>query len=353
MTIDEIIGSLSLERFSTYKNSVFNGTTDNECLGIYLWNKQIASVFLPALQVLEVSLRNAIYQAKITYETEQIEKNHPQNQWANLKNNIDRKWFISAMTKANNEKSYRQIQVADKKITEEGKSKTPENYIAKLTFGFWVSLVDKKFNAPTATYLKLWPHLTNKVFPHALSNQGTQLSIRRIGDDLRDMNELRNRLSHHEPLWKTKTTYNFEQAINKIVRDYKKCLTLIHWINPSNLKLLSIIDNNDKMRDLCNIHSLWKNKQLPNGVDTLPSIDIEKFSWHILMNSRLEGKIINIDIPSGYSMIDCTTEGKKFIAKNTNFHRCISQFSVNDIVTFEPNSITSGSHPQATEIKRK
>lgn len=78
-------------------------------MGIYLWNKQIASAFLPALQILEVSLRNAIYHAKIQYEEDEIERNYPRDQWSALKNAIDRKWFITVMTAANNAESYRQI----------------------------------------------------------------------------------------------------------------------------------------------------------------------------------------------------------------------------------------------------
>ena len=60
MTIAAILDSISQHRFATYQSSVFNGATPEECLGIYLWNKQLAGAFLPALQVIEVSLRNAI-----------------------------------------------------------------------------------------------------------------------------------------------------------------------------------------------------------------------------------------------------------------------------------------------------
>ncbi|MCX2195221.1 Abi family protein [Pantoea agglomerans] len=64
MTIAAILDSISQHRFATYKSSVFNGASEEECLGIYLWNKQLAGAFLPALQIIEVSLRNAICTAK-------------------------------------------------------------------------------------------------------------------------------------------------------------------------------------------------------------------------------------------------------------------------------------------------
>ncbi|EBW2268495.1 Abi family protein [Salmonella enterica subsp. enterica serovar Hillingdon] len=351
MTISAIINSISQQRFSTYKTNVFNGITDEECLGIYLWNKQIASAFLPALQILEVSLRNAIYQAKIQYEEDEIERNHPPTQWSALKAAIDRSWFITVMTAANNAESFRQIKAAKKQIDKEKKAHTPENYIAKLTLGFWVSLVDKDFSTPNSTYLTLWPRLRNRVFPGAISDKGTPLSINRIGADLRDINKIRNRLSHHEPLWRTSTTYNVEQAINKLIKDYKKCLDVIRWINPSNLKLLNIIDNTETIRKLCNLHALWRNKQLPSGIPTLPIIDADVWCAPLLMNSRLGGEILNINTVTGFSLIRCLNNGQKFIAWNADFSGKIALYKVGDQVTFEPNSPSTGPLPVAKSVR--
>lgn len=53
MTITTIIDSLSSHRFSTYQLPVLGGMTKEECLGIYLWNKQLASAFFPALQIMK------------------------------------------------------------------------------------------------------------------------------------------------------------------------------------------------------------------------------------------------------------------------------------------------------------
>lgn len=351
MTINAIINSISQQRFSTYQTSVFSGASDEECLGIYLWNKQIASAFLPALQILEVSLRNAIYLSKIEYEEEEIEKNYSPNEWVARKAAVDRRWFISVMTAQNNPESNRQIRRVQRQIAKENKDDIPENYIAKLTLGFWVSMVDKEFSTPNATYLTLWPQLRGKVFPHALDRNGQPLSIRGIGTALRDINKIRNRLSHHEPLWRTSTTYNVQQAINKIVMDYKKCLDIIHWINPSNLKLLNIIDNTDKFRELCNAHSLWKNKQLPHGIPSLPVIDANGWCGPLLMESRLKGSILNIDLASGFSILRCESEGKDFIANNRDFSGGIARYNTGDNVTFDPNSPTTGPLPVAKSIR--
>lgn len=264
MTIAAILDSISQHRFATYKSSVFNGASEEECLGIYLWNKQLAGAFLPALQIIEVSLRNAICAAKRRHEETLIEQRAPAADWPALKSIIDDQWFVTVMTERNNRDSWRAVEAAKSQLRKDGKPLTTENLIAKLTFGFWVSMVNRDYSDGRASYLHLWPHLVPEVFPNALDKkQGTPLSVNRISSDLRDINTLRNRLSHHEPLWRSDRTYCVEQAINKVVRDYHKCLDVIRWINPSNLKLLSIIENTQKMSELCDPHALWKNKKLP------------------------------------------------------------------------------------------
>lgn len=112
MTIAAILSSISQHRFATYQSSVFNGATPEECLGIYLWNKQLAGAFLPALQVIEVSLRNAICGAKQAFEEDEIKRLHPQPTWAQKKGNIDDKWFVTVMTQANNNTSFKAIAAA-------------------------------------------------------------------------------------------------------------------------------------------------------------------------------------------------------------------------------------------------
>ncbi len=81
MTIAAITESLSTPRFATYQLPILGGTSPEQCLGVYLWNKQLASAFLPALQIVEISLRNAIHQAYVASLYLDIENNHPQNTW--------------------------------------------------------------------------------------------------------------------------------------------------------------------------------------------------------------------------------------------------------------------------------
>lgn len=352
MTITAILDSISQHRFATYKSSVFNGASEEECLGIYLWNKQLAGAFLPALQIIEVSLRNAICAAKRRHEEALIEQRTPAANWPALKSRIDDQWFVTVMTERNNRDSWRAVEAAKSQLIKDGKPLSTENLIAKLTFGFWVSMVNRDYSNGRARYLHLWPHLVPAVFPNALDKkQGTPLSVNRISSDLRDINTLRNRLSHHEPLWRSDKTYCVEQAINKVVRDYHKCLDVIRWINPSNLKLLSIIENTQKMSELCDPHALWKNKKLPSGLPDIPRTSVDDWLASALLETRHQGEIISLDTGKGFAMIRSEKDGTKFIAPSGNFAGRFNAYTLGDRVTFEPENKTGGRHPVANAIK--
>ena len=51
---------ISAPRLNTYR-AFFTPANDVELLGCYLWSKEVASAFFPLLQVLEITLRNAIH----------------------------------------------------------------------------------------------------------------------------------------------------------------------------------------------------------------------------------------------------------------------------------------------------
>lgn len=49
-------------------------------------------------------------------------------------------------------------------------------------------------------------------------------------------------------------------------------LKVIRWINPKNLKLLSVIDNDKLMGMACSKNALWRNKVLASGLPSLPDL---------------------------------------------------------------------------------
>lgn len=345
MTINAITDSLSTPRFATYQLPILGGTSPEQCLGIYLWNKQLACAFLPVLQIVEISLRNAIHQAYVASENSRIESHFGQHAWA-AKKEAAKEWFVTIFTEQNNFEACRSIRQAKKQLTKENKVHSPENILAKLTFGFWVSLVSNTFDAQKNNYLTLWPKLRADVFPNAVDSQtGTPLSINSIGNELKEINKIRNRLSHHEPLWKNKTAYQVEDIINKVVEHYERCLKIISWINPSNLKLLSLIDNNNKMAELCNLHALWKLKQLPAGLDSIP---VQKdWASNVRIDSSHDGEVVAL-FPKRI-MIKSYKNGCVFIAQAKYINKPIANIAKGDLVKFTPES-GSGKYPDAVDV---
>ncbi|MCL6392526.1 Abi family protein [Pectobacterium atrosepticum] len=346
MTITAITQSLSTFRFATYQLPILGGTSPEQCLGMYLWNKQLASAFLPVLQIVEISLRNAIYQSYVDAQEKIIESTYPEHSWATRKE-FAKSWFISAFTEQNNREAYRSIEGAKAQLGREGKLLTPENIIAKLTFGFWVSMVRKDFDVQRASYLTLWPNLRGKVFPNALvPSSGVPMSINSIGNELKEINKIRNRLSHHEPLWRNKKAYQVEDIINKVIDHYDRCLKVINWINPSNMKLLELIDNNRKMAELCSLHALWKNKQLPTGLPSLPMNS--EWAKGVFLDASHVGQVINI-ISTTAILIKSEKDKKVFHCIESDVEGTMQSYSLGTHVRFYPEPTTL-SYPNAKKV---
>lgn len=351
MPINSIIKTLSESRLSTYKKNNLCDASDEQSLGLYLWNTQLSGHFFPILQILEVSLRNAIHNAYIESEQDTIEANYHQDEWVNEKSKIDSLWFTKIYTRQNNINGFNQISRAKKDIQNENKQENANNYIGKLTFGFWVNMTNKNHrssnNATQSPIIELWPKLTKKVFPNAIDRFGNRLSINNINTHLHTINKLRNRIAHHEPIWKAEDLYDSNDAINKIVNDYTLCLKIIEWINSDNLKLLSIIENDKFMGGACNLQTLWKNKQLPSGLMDIPRMN-DWYQSHIL-DTRKTGIVISADIQN--ALIKCNDTNKIYYT-NKSFQNRKSAWplTIGDNMIFIPRP-SSSKYANATKVQ--
>lgn len=81
--------------------------------------------------------------------------------------------------------------------------------VAELSFGFWVSLLNKQYHQT------LWIPALGKAFPHAHRKRTD------IHDELNHVRLLRNRIAHHEPVFN-----------RHLAMDYKKIIEITGWINP-------------------------------------------------------------------------------------------------------------------------
>lgn len=184
---NDIIDSLSKQRFFTYlKKSSFK---KNYAFDLYLYNSRLSKSLLFPLQVFEVCLRNAI------------------NNFFIKEFCID--WAIdSNFRKILNSHS---LATLDKAI-ERAKSSSNDDIIAVITLDFWSNLFRSDYDR------SLWQKNIHNVF-------GEKVTRKLIQKDVAEINKLRNRIAHHEPI--------LDLNLNLV---YKKIIELIKLISKDTAK---------------------------------------------------------------------------------------------------------------------
>lgn len=193
--------TLSPERFEGYRKS--ENDTDEQILACYLWNIQLSEALYPSIAILEVALRNQLHQALVDYSQNEA-------------------WYEQQPSLLAQAEQI-EIEKAKQTLLQHGKILSPGRIVAELNFGFWTRLFHPYYEQ------KLWPSLIKAVFPHA------PRWIRERKKLLKRLNQfrhLRNRVSHHEPIWAWPNLATLHQEIQNT----------IGWINPSTQIVLSSID---------------------------------------------------------------------------------------------------------------
>ncbi len=158
----EIIDSLSTERFDTYLKRA--GYKPSYAFELYLYNSRLAKSFIFPLQILEVSVRNAINNLLI--------KEFGLDWVHNPKfRTILNTFSLSSLNKA----------------IERSKSRDNWDVVSNITFDFWSNLFRDEYDRP------LWQTRIHSLFSGAVTRKIIQ-------KELEDLNFLRNRIAHHEPI---------------------------------------------------------------------------------------------------------------------------------------------------------
>ncbi len=168
---------------STYLHEA--GEDTERARELYLWDRDLAVAFLADLAILEVALRNAM--------SAQLETRWGAAWYENLDMPLD-------------DRSMNTLNQAWKRAHE---PKTPGKIVAQCMFGFWRGLLDKGDYAGKAprrvrcNYEVLWRGVLDKAFPGGRTQ--AKLENQRWNREyalaiVTRVNELRNRVAHHEPL---------------------------------------------------------------------------------------------------------------------------------------------------------
>ena len=193
--------ALSAPRFATYLQAC-NGDRAN-ALALYRWNIEVSSAFLVPLNILEITLRNAIVEAIVSVHG---------GTWP---------WSTGFIRSLPNPSvpSYsptRDLQALSRKHRTAGK------IIADLKFVFWEKMLSARHDG------RLWDNAFNVVFPNAPQVPGGNAQNRgELRDDVEEIRKLRNRIAHHEPIFARPLKLDLDRMV-KAVR--WRCDTTADWL---------------------------------------------------------------------------------------------------------------------------
>ena len=190
---------LSPQRFDTFVRAA--GGDLETALRLYAWNIEISSAFWGSFHMLEVSLRNTLHTQLVTLAK--------RDDWWNARLLLPRDSKKDLLHNDTKKIVQEAISTAKGKQTAKGEELESGHVVAELSFGFWIGMLANRYHQ------RLWEKTFVHTFPHY-----TGLRIP-LHDDLERLRKLRNRIAHHEPIFK-----------RNLAIDHDKICGLIGYIEP-------------------------------------------------------------------------------------------------------------------------
>ncbi|MEL5407415.1 Abi family protein [Serratia nevei] len=290
MTVEKIITTISLSRLESYKTA-FSLKNNTEALGMYVWNKKLCGEFLPILQLLEVSLRNSIYNGHIALQAKKLADLGIKEE--EIATNIDYNWlqnFFLSTTSPDFSKTQAALNNVISELNKYAIPITPDNIVSKISFGVWSNICTARHEISNTDSLRIWPDLLQYVFP------GKVVSLAKIESDVKQINYLRNRIAHHEPIWKKYGNFTLKQHINSIINDAALCVNFINYINPSNLKVVELLTSLQQIEHLCKKETIDSFLEAGKNISSLKHNDIQQWIDSNIQDSRINGKIFSVKL---------------------------------------------------------
>lgn len=246
--------TLSGPRIDSYK-SLFTSHSEKEIYGIYLWNKALCAAIYPILQAAEIALRNTIDTAARElygdYWYEKIPHFQVKDKSGKWVDDENYKSLKSQFKGAKNSV----LRTLRKKQTIPADFKPDfDKVVAETNFVLWEDALhhcffkvgDKSF---------LWPTKTKKAFANWPDKSSKKTHIR-LYDLVSEIRPFRNRLSHHEPLWKGINIKTVDDAIKFLNKKIDAIEELLYIICDEKVKFLNLQNLFRKARGLSSIAAL-------------------------------------------------------------------------------------------------
>lgn len=203
LTYRALVRSLSPARLAAYSLDTDRDSID--CVSRYMWNLALAAALQTTLHVVEVTFRNALFEAGVQTTAGRSLRYGRIACWLDARPSLLQPKERAAVAEAR------------KSLGRHRRRCTPGHLVARLGFGFWVRLCHAPYEQGNRGGPQLWPAAT-RAFPGCLKSKRNRADIGRAFGELRD---IRNDVAHHQPVWdKNPPKLN------------TRALQLLGWMNP-------------------------------------------------------------------------------------------------------------------------
>lgn len=182
VNFERLIGKPRLQSYRRY----FKTKSPEATIGLYMWNGEISNCFAALLSYFEICLRNSIHIAMANHYLGNVSSSAH--------------WWDVVATQLGNRTMQKIKAVREKDGVPRVPAPTADEIVSRVTFGFWTTVlwrIDKQH-----------AHIIMpSVFPdHPLNahpmDWKDSVKRKKAVSFVLEMNDFRNRLAHHEPLWK-------------------------------------------------------------------------------------------------------------------------------------------------------
>uniref|UniRef100_A0A486XVQ3 Tiorf34 protein n=1 Tax=Rheinheimera sp. BAL341 TaxID=1708203 RepID=A0A486XVQ3_9GAMM len=264
--IDELITN---ERLNSYA-SVFKHADDAELVGAYIWNMHVCASLYPLLTTAEVTLRNSIDTA-LTRSLGRFWWSQNRLHYKSFSQGRNEPFVVSAI-KQNFSKAFNQV-TRDKRDRYSIRNARPTHHeiIAKTEFSTWEFILDHEFMGPNL----IWPAQLGSVFRGVWPTSRAANMLSSTKDLVKTIREFRNRVSHHEPVWKRFSVHTEQDAITHLHEKIDKIKQLVLLISPEKEQLVIRSGLLSSAERMCSISEL---RRFQHNIETVKIKSIAKLS---------------------------------------------------------------------------
>lgn len=229
-----LVDFISEPRLSFYKNYL-NCTTDEEAIGAYIAYQELSGDFFCLVQMIEVALRNAIH--------------------STLKNGPHGSTWFDVIPASQTSKDLVLI-AKENAIKECGARYEDDDVICRLTLGFWVYMLDSPYSDTTKSSYIWTPENKSRIFGQfnaGFGRKGKQKTMKALFQEFQTLLTFRNRLFHHEPIWKRSGCDSHDKAVGNMLGKFDMFLAMLSSLSPEKAKVMSLLGYERKFKDKCKV----------------------------------------------------------------------------------------------------